>query len=107
MQILAFDLQTVILTVIPQSLCSSIAFHFQNQLIHKFTIPDNLLEPRSILVTPIIDIRTNCSDVFVYVADCQTFSIIVYDVVRDQAWRASDKTMYPYPTFGTYRIQGQ
>ncbi|KAK9680925.1 Major royal jelly protein [Popillia japonica] len=88
MQILAFDLAT-------------------NQLIHKYTIPDDLLEPRSILVTPIIDIRENCSDVFVYVADCQTFSIIVYDVMNDRAWRASDKTMYPYPNYGTYRIQGE
>ncbi|GJQ83891.1 putative melanin biosynthetic process [Trypoxylus dichotomus] len=88
MQILAFDLAT-------------------DQLIHKYTIPDQLLEPRSILVTPIIDIRENCTDAYVYVADCQTFSIIVYDVKNDHAWRASDKTMYPYPNYGTYKIEGE
>ncbi|XP_017778766.1 PREDICTED: protein yellow-like isoform X2 [Nicrophorus vespilloides] len=78
-----------------------------NAVLHRFTIPKNLLESRSVLVTPIIDNRDKqCRDTFVYVADCQTYSIIVYDVKHEKAWKATDKTMYPYPNFGTYRIQG-
>lgn len=61
-------------------------------------------------MTPIVDVRDpqgRCKDTFVYVADCQTFSIIVYDVRRHISWRATDKTMYPYPDSGTFDIQGE
>lgn len=82
--------------------------YFQNELLHRYEIPSAQLEQRSILVTPIVDVRDpqgKCRDTFVYVADCQTFSIIVYDVRKQTSWRASDKTMYPYPNWGTYDIQ--
>ncbi|XP_063904231.1 protein yellow-like isoform X2 [Zophobas morio] len=90
-QILAFDLQT-------------------NMLIHRYEIPEDLIEVnRSILVTPVVDVRDahgKCKDTFVYVADCQAYSIIVYDVQRNEAWKATHKSMYPYPSYGTYSILG-
>ncbi|XP_018320375.1 major royal jelly protein 1 isoform X2 [Agrilus planipennis] len=87
-QILAFDLQT-------------------DTLLYRYEIPSSQLEDRSILVTPIVDVRDDkCKDTFVYVADCQTFSIIVYNPRLGVSWKATDKTMYPYPNFGTYDIQG-
>lgn len=89
-QILAFDLRT-------------------NELLHRYEIPKNQLESRSILVTPIVDVRGSngkCKNTFVYVADCQTYSIIVYDVQRCTSWKITDKTMYPYPNYGTFDILG-
>jgi hypothetical protein len=87
-QILAFDLQT-------------------DQLIHRFEIPSDQIESRSILVTPMVDVRdahSGCRNTFVYVADCQTYSIIVYDVQKNRSWKVTDKTMYPYPNYGTFNI---
>lgn len=82
---------------------------FQNELLHRYEIPESQLYSNSILVTPIVDVRDpqqTCRDTFVYVADCQAFSLIVYDVKRDTSWKVSDKTMYPNPDFGTYHIAG-
>ncbi|XP_018570749.1 major royal jelly protein 3 isoform X2 [Anoplophora glabripennis] len=87
-QILAFDLKT-------------------NKLVHRSDIPSSVREPRSLVVTPIVDIRNKqCADAFVYIADCQTYSIIVHDVKTGAFWQATDKTMYPYPTYGTFNIKG-
>lgn len=82
----------------------------QDKLLHRFEIPKHLYEERSILVTPIVDVvdpEGHCENTFVYVADCQAYSIIVHDVKKNTAWKATDKTMYPYPNFGTFDIQGR
>ncbi|XP_045478060.1 protein yellow-like [Harmonia axyridis] len=86
-QILAFDLKT-------------------NKVIYRYEIPRDQYESRSIFVTPVVDVRESCQDVFVYAADCQTYAIIVYDVKRGESWQIIDKTMYPYPNFGTFDILG-
>lgn len=77
---------------------------------YQYEIPDSQLESRSILVTPIVDVRdpqNGCTDTFVYVADCQTYSLIVYDVAHQTSWQITDKTMYPYPNYGRFTIQGE
>nr|XP_023012025.1 major royal jelly protein 3-like [Leptinotarsa decemlineata] len=89
-QLLAFDLKT-------------------NALLHRYEIPSSQIESRSILVTPVVEIidkSNQCHNTFVYLADCQTYSIIVYDLQRQTSWRVTDKTMYPYPSYGTYNIKG-
>ncbi|XP_050511655.1 protein yellow-like isoform X1 [Diabrotica virgifera virgifera] len=89
-QILVFDLQT-------------------DTLIHRYEIPSNQYESRSILVTPVIEILDSynyCQNTFAYFADCQTYSIVVYDLKNYRSWRVTDKTMYPYPDYGTYNVQG-
>lgn len=66
------------------------------------------MEPRSILVTPMVDIRNGqCTgDTYVYVADAQAFSIIVHDTTKGTSWRIIDKSFYPYPNYGTFTILG-
>ncbi|CAH1108269.1 unnamed protein product [Psylliodes chrysocephalus] len=79
-------------------------------LIHKYEIPSSQVEIRSTLVTPVVEVLNKnfqCQDTFAYLADCQTYSIIVYDLKRDTSWKVSDKTMYPHPDYGTYTIQGE
>ncbi|KAF2904169.1 hypothetical protein ILUMI_02008 [Ignelater luminosus] len=90
-QLLVFDVQT-------------------NELLDRYEIPNDQLYSNSILVTPIVDVRdphTGCRDTFVYMADCQAMSLIVYDMQRKTSWRIIDKTMYPSPEFGTYHLAGQ
>lgn len=86
-QILAFDLET-------------------DQLLFKYEIPLSQIEPRSTLVTPIVDVRGSCRNTFVYAGDCQTYSIIVYDLKKGTSWRITDKRMFPDPDYGTYNILG-
>lgn len=57
-------------------------------------------------MTPIADVR-GCQDTMVYIADCQTYSLIVYNPNENKSWRITDKTMYPYPNLGTYHILGK
>ncbi|KAI4456326.1 protein yellow-related [Holotrichia oblita] len=88
MQILAFDLKT-------------------DELIHRKEIPNSVLHEDSILVTPIVEIfNENCDDTFLYIADTVGFSIIIHDVKSGAFWRASDKTMYPYPNHSSFDILG-
>lgn len=89
-QIMAFDLNT-------------------NKRINNYEIPSTQYESRSIFVTPIVEVlnRTDqCKKSFVYLADCQTYSLVVYDLEKNKSWRVTDKTFYPFPTFGTFRIEG-
>ncbi|CAH1277858.1 unnamed protein product, partial [Diabrotica balteata] len=89
-QILIFDLQT-------------------DTLLHRYEIPSDQYESRSIFVTPVIEILNShnyCQNTFAYFADCQAYSIVVYDLKNDRSWKVTDKTMYPYPDYGTYNVQG-
>ncbi|XP_022916856.1 dopaminechrome tautomerase-like isoform X2 [Onthophagus taurus] len=84
-----------------------IAFDLKdNRKIHQFDLDKSLYSDASIFVTPIVDTRDNCQKTFVYLADCQAFSIVVYDAFNNKAWKVSDKSMYPSPEYGTYSIQG-
>ncbi|XP_050511654.1 major royal jelly protein 3-like isoform X2 [Diabrotica virgifera virgifera] len=76
-------------------------------LINKYEFPSNQYDLRSMMVTPIVEVldRTRfCRNTFVYIADCQAFALIVYDFNANKSWRIIDKTMFPYPTYGTYTI---
>ncbi|CAH0564440.1 unnamed protein product [Brassicogethes aeneus] len=86
-QILVFDLKT-------------------NKLLSSYEIPRSQYEKRSIFVTPIVDVRNQCRDTFVYAADCQANALVVYDYNNGNSWRVTDKTFYPYPDYGTYNILG-
>ncbi|XP_060523187.1 uncharacterized protein LOC132700084 [Cylas formicarius] len=89
-QILAFDLKT-------------------DEVAHRHEFDSTVVTPISILVTPAVDVRNihaGCKDTFVYIADVTGFAIIVYDVRNDKSWKIQDKTMYPYPSYGTYDIEG-
>lgn len=89
-QILAFDLKT-------------------DKRIVKYELPSSQYEPRSVFVTPIVDVvstANRCQNTFVYMADCQAFSIVVFDQARMKSWRIIDKTFYPYPNYGTFNIEG-
>lgn len=81
----------------------------QDEVLFSYEIPATQLESRSILVTPIAHVKDpqqGCQNTLVYIADCQTYSLIVYDPQQHTSWRITDKTMYPYPNLGTFHIAG-
>ncbi|XP_076259522.1 major royal jelly protein 9-like isoform X2 [Rhynchophorus ferrugineus] len=89
-QLLAFDLET-------------------NQVVHRHEFSTKVIGLQYLFVTPAVDVRdpdNGCRDTFVYVADVLGFSLIVYDAANDRSWKIQDKTMYPYPSYGTYNIAG-
>lgn len=66
--------------------------------------------PTSLFITPVVDVRkrgTDCSDTYVYVADVSGFGILVVDVARNRSWRITHRLMFPYPSRGTFTIDGQ
>lgn len=79
-----------------------------NEVVHRYEIPESLMESTSLLVTINVDVRDRqCRDTFIYIADCQVPALIVYDVKRARSWKILDKTFYPYPNFGTFNILGK
>lgn len=59
----------------------------------------------------VVDVRrsssSDCLDTYVYVADVTGFGILVVDVARDRSWRVTHRLMYPFPSRGTFTIDGK
>lgn len=55
----------------------------------------------------VIGTSDNCKDTFVYVADALGFGILVVDVANDRSWRVTHRFMYPYPSHGSFKINGE
>lgn len=57
-------------------------------------------------MTLAVDIRGECHDAFVYIADVTGHGLLVYDQRNDHSWRITNKLFYPYPAYGTFNIKG-
>lgn len=58
----------------------------------------------------VVDVRGapgDCTDTFVYVADVSGFGLLVVDVANDRSWRVTHRLMFPYPSQGTFTIEGE
>ncbi|XP_074115399.1 major royal jelly protein 8-like isoform X2 [Cotesia typhae] len=78
-----------------------------DRLISRYQFPESILKPESLLITPIIDIRRQCSDTFVYIADVTEFQLIVYDFKNQNSWNIQNRLFYPYPEYATFTIAGE
>ncbi|XP_030022180.1 protein yellow isoform X1 [Manduca sexta] len=91
-QLLAFDLST-------------------DKLIYRHVVNTSSYTASSLFITPVVDVRSHrygdCSDTFVYVADVSGFGVLVVDVAGDRSWRATNKLFFPYPSRGTFTIDGE
>ncbi|KAF9424040.1 hypothetical protein HW555_000749 [Spodoptera exigua] len=91
-QLLAFDLAT-------------------DRLIYRHVVNSSNYLEQSLYVTPIVDVRPrgpgDCANTYVYVADVSAYSILVVDVMRDQSWRTTHRLFYPFPSRGTFTIDGE
>nr|XP_050845756.1 protein yellow-like [Vespula vulgaris]XP_050845757.1 protein yellow-like [Vespula vulgaris] len=80
-----------------------------NRLIHQYKFPRDQFKDTSLFVTPVVDIRdTNdkCRNTFVYIADVTGFGLLVYDYRYNRSWKIENKLFYPYPSYGTFNING-
>ncbi|CAK1596073.1 unnamed protein product [Parnassius mnemosyne] len=90
-QVLAFDLTT-------------------DQLIYRHIVKEPSYIPSSLFITPVVDVRRNgddCSDTFLYVADVSGFGFLVVDVANDRTWRVTHRLTFPFPSRGTFTIDGE
>ncbi|XP_028174654.1 protein yellow-like isoform X1 [Ostrinia furnacalis] len=90
-QLLAFDLNT-------------------DQLIYRHVVNASNYIGTSLFITPVVDVRGtagNCQDTFVYIADVSGFGMLVVDVANDRSWRVTHRLMFPYPSHGTFTIDGE
>lgn len=90
----------------PQLLIFNLA---TDSLVKRYRIPQSLIMDTTLLITPILDVRDphTCRDVKVYMGDCCSFSLVVYDYASDRAWAVNNKLFFPYPTYGTFKIAGE
>lgn len=58
----------------------------------------------------VVDVRglhsTDCADTYVYVADVSGFGLLVVDVANDRSWRVTHRNFFPFPSRGTFTIDG-
>ncbi|XP_073945288.1 major royal jelly protein 9-like isoform X2 [Choristoneura fumiferana] len=91
-QLLAFDLAT-------------------DNLIFRHRVNASNYIDSSLFITPVVDVRksspSDCADTYVYVADVTGFAILVVDVARDRSWRVTHRLMFPFPSRGTFTIDGE
>uniref|UniRef100_A0A1E1W8A9 Bee-milk protein n=2 Tax=Pectinophora gossypiella TaxID=13191 RepID=A0A1E1W8A9_PECGO len=61
----------------------------------------------SLYITPAVDVRNaDCSNTFVYLADVTARSLGVVDVDKNVSWRITHRLFHPYPSAGTFVIDG-
>ncbi|XP_063380726.1 protein yellow-like [Cydia fagiglandana] len=89
-----------------------LAFDLSNDnLIYRHRVNASNYVASSLFITPVVDIRKSspedCADTFVYVADVTGFGILVVDVARDNSWRVTHRLMFPFPSRGSFTIDGE
>lgn len=91
-QVLAFDLAT-------------------DRLVYRHVVNISSYTSPSLFITPVVDVRPefpgDCANTFVYVADVSGFGLLVLDVANDRSWRVTNKYFFPYPSRGTFTIDGE
>ncbi|KAL0841218.1 hypothetical protein ABMA28_014953 [Loxostege sticticalis] len=90
-QLLAFDLDT-------------------DRVVYRHIVNASNYIATSLFITPVVDVRGapgDCTDTFVYVADVSGFGLLVVDVANDRSWRVTHRLMFPYPSQGTFTIEGE
>lgn len=72
----------------------------------------NSYENSAIIDKQVLDVRDpppsgQCQNTMAYIADVQSFSILVFDLKRQHSWRVQNKLFFPCPAYGTYTIAGE
>ncbi|XP_074031974.1 yellow-e isoform X1 [Leptinotarsa decemlineata] len=82
---------------------------FSDIVVRTIILPEGVLRPASLLTNLVVDesVQGRCDSSFVYMTDTAAPGLVVYDGVRDQAWRLSHPTMFPDPNFSDYNIGGE
>nr|CAI5827571.1 unnamed protein product [Callosobruchus analis] len=80
-----------------------------DQIVRTVIFPNGVLRPSSLLTNLVVDetVQGTCDSAFIYMTDTASPGLIVYDGLKDQAWRLSHPTMFPDPDHSDYNINGE
>lgn len=80
-----------------------------DQIVRSIIFPREVLRPASLLTNLVIDesVQGTCDSAFLYMSDTAAPGLVVYDSLRDQAWRLMHPTMFPDPNFSDYTVDGE
>ncbi|XP_026323224.1 protein yellow-like [Hyposmocoma kahamanoa] len=86
-----------------------LAFDLDNdKLVYRYRFNQSVYNEQSLFVTPVVDVRPgDCSDTYVYVADVTGYALVVVDVARERSWRLTHRLFYPFPSRGTFTVDGE
>ena len=76
-----------------------------DRLLSQYEFPASVLTTNSNLITPVVDVRDNGRNTFVYIADV-IGGIIVYDHQSKASWRVNHPLTRPEPEYSTHTIAG-
>nr|CAH7736176.1 unnamed protein product [Callosobruchus chinensis] len=81
----------------------------RDQIVRTVIFPNGVLRPSSLLTNLVVDetVQGTCDSAFIYMTDTASPGLIVYDGLKDQAWRLSHPTMFPDPDHSDYNINGE
>ncbi|XP_060523183.1 uncharacterized protein LOC132700081 [Cylas formicarius] len=80
-----------------------------DKLLHSYEIPAQQHQNVSLYVTPIVEVESitnSCQKTFVYLADSDAGSLVVYDYENNKSWSIRHETFRPDPVFNKYRVAG-
>ncbi|XP_018570738.1 protein yellow-like [Anoplophora glabripennis] len=80
-----------------------------DQIVRTVIFPREVLRPSSLLTNLIIDedVQGRCDSAFVYMSDTASPGLVVYDGLKDQAWRIMHPAFFPDPDFSDYNVDGE
>lgn len=56
----------------------------------------------------VVDVKQgDCYDTYVYVADVTGYGMVAVDVARERSWRITHRLFFPFPSRGTFTIDGK
>nr|BDD85299.1 yellow-d protein [Ischnura senegalensis] len=106
------DTGTVNILTRRRSICPAQLLSFDlttNRLIRRYRFPKDATKEGSLLVTLALDTvstANNCLNTYAYSADVTSYGLVVTDTKRGNSWRIENKLFYPYPTWGSFNING-
>ncbi|ENN71290.1 hypothetical protein HUJ04_007712 [Dendroctonus ponderosae] len=78
-----------------------------DEVIHRFSLPENVITPATILASVTIDTpKGSCGDAFAYFPDLAGYGLIVYSLRENRAWRVRHNYFYLEPMAGDFNIAG-
>lgn len=82
---------------------------FKDQLLYKYEVPYNQYQNTSWFISPMAEIESfanNCINTWLYIADTNAPSLLVYSLRQNTSWRIQDRSFDPDPNYNVYSIGG-
>ncbi|XP_066153350.1 L-dopachrome tautomerase yellow-f2-like [Euwallacea fornicatus] len=85
-----------------------VIINLQNdQILHRFTLPENVLTPATVLASLTVDTpKGSCGDAFAYFPDLAGYGLIVFSLRENRAWRVTHNYFFLEPLAGNFNIAG-